>query len=178
MLGIADMQAGENAFFEDVQCVILVVAEVVADDVAVDADNTATSVPLAGISGAAATILPPKKQKRASAPNYNSEEVVATILIYIAMSEWKQIQSFAAQLSRMERLYLPKANELLRLGRWPLHGSRTPEESAEIRAKNPKSLHARAKKVIEVIVNVICPIWSAVKREQQVGVERRISFVK
>ncbi len=159
----------EDTFFEDVQCVLPVVAEVVPDVVAVDVPVVAASVPLAGIPGAAETCVPPTKPKRVSVPNYKSEEVVATVWAYIAMSEEEQIQTFAAQLSRMERLYLPKAKELHRLGRWPLYGSRTPEQSAEIRAKNPSSLHARAKKAIEVVVNVIYPIWSAVKREQQSG---------
>jgi len=167
------MQDEEDTFFEDVQCGLPVVAEVVPDAVAVDAlgvpDVAAASVPLAENPGAAKTSVPPTKPKRVSAPNYKSEEVVATVWAYIAMSEEEQIQTFAAQLSRMERLYLPKAKELHRLGRWPLHGSRTPEQSAEIRAKNPSSLHARAKKAIEVVVNVICPIWSALKREQQSG---------
>jgi hypothetical protein len=169
MSRIANMQGEEDAFFEDVDCGLPAIGEVVADAVAVDAVVTATSVPIAGNPSAADTILPSKKQKRVSVPNYKSEEVVATVWAYIAMSEEEQIQTFAAQLTRLERLYLPKAKELHRLGRWPLHGSRTPEESAEIRAKNPSSLHARAKKAIEVIVNVICPIWSAVKREQQSG---------
>ncbi len=85
------------------------------------------------------------------------------------MSEEEQIQTMQAQLSRIARMYLPKAKEVDRVGRWPLHAQRTPEQSAELRIAKPLSLHQRAKKAIEVIVNKICPIWSIVKREQQSG---------
>jgi hypothetical protein len=54
-----------DTFFEDVQCILPIVAEVVVDVVAVDADFTVASVPLAGNPGAVETIVPPKKQKRA-----------------------------------------------------------------------------------------------------------------
>ncbi len=167
----AGMHDEADPFFSDVDCAMRnaaeVVAEPVAEVVAVDAPAVVTSVPLVA-TPVEANILPKKLPKR-STPNYKSEEVVATVWAYIAMSEEEQIQTTAMQLSRLERMYLPKAKELHRLGRWASTAARTPEQSAELRSKNPASLHARAKKAIEVIVNVIGPIWVAVKREQQSG---------
>lgn len=171
------MLDGEDEFFEDVACVLPlgaedppeVAAEVPAEGVAVDAPVVEADAPLDGNPDEVEKCLPPKRSKRASVPNYKSEEVVATVWAFIAMSGEEQIQTMAAQLGRLERMYLPKAKELQRLGRWPSPASRTPEESAGLRAKNPQSLHARAKKAIEVIVNTICPIWYTVKREQQSG---------
>ncbi len=83
------------------------------------------------------------------------------------MSEEDQIQTYAEQLNRMARIYPVKAKDLKDLGRWPQNAPRSPEKSAEIRILNPTSLHQRAKKAIEVIVNQICSIWSVVIREQQ-----------
>jgi hypothetical protein len=89
-----------------------------------------------------------------------------TVHAYVAMSEDEQIMTMAAQYSRIARMYLPKAKELEQLGMWPSHAPRTLEKSAEIRLKNPMSLHQRAKKAIEIVVTQICLVWSVVKREQ------------
>jgi len=86
------------------------------------------------------------------------------------MSEEEQIQTMQAQLSRIARVYLPKAKEIERVGRWPRHALRTLEQPIELRIAKPLSLHQRAKKAMDVLVNKICPIWSIVnKREQQSG---------
>ena len=85
------------------------------------------------------------------------------------MGEEDPLQTYAAQLNRMARIYPVKAKDLKDLGKWPQNAPRCPEKSAEIRIQNPASLYQRAKKAIEVIVNQISPIWSIVLREQQSG---------
>ncbi len=60
--------------------------------------------------------LPPPLNPERSTPNYRSEEVVATVYAYIAMSEEENIQTIQtmqAQLSRIAQIYLPKAKEVV-----------------------------------------------------------------
>ena len=111
--------------------------------------------------------IPGKAPSKRSVPNYASDEVVAAVWAYIAMSEEEANQAMPTQLRRIARHYPLKARELFRLGKWRC--ARAPDQSGELRCANPSALMARAKKAMEIVMNQITPVWHKVKSEHHSG---------
>ena len=152
----------------DVECVTDAAAEAANPDSALAAvGDVAPPNSVCGVSLAKPSIHG-RQQPRKGVPNYSPEEVVAAVWAFISISEVEVHQSMAIQLKRITQIYLLKALELKRLGRWNT-SIRTPEQSAKFRCGNSQGLYARARKALKIIWSSITPVWQQVNSENHSG---------